>query len=56
MQTAVEELSNCRQTLKWSYAMAHFLTKDNKKQLFEDIQACVSPILKRPAFAHRAFQ
>lgn len=39
MQTAVEELSNCRQTLKWSYAMAHFLTKDNNKQLFEDIQA-----------------
>ncbi len=43
MQTAVEELSNCRQTLKWSYAMAHFLMKDNNKQLFEDIQACVSP-------------
>lgn len=44
MQTAVEELSNCRQTLKWTYAMAHFLTKDNNKQLFEDIQACAASI------------
>ena len=39
MQTAVDELTKCRRTLKWSYAMAHFLTKNNGKQMFEDIQA-----------------
>ncbi|KDQ59690.1 hypothetical protein JAAARDRAFT_68289 [Jaapia argillacea MUCL 33604] len=39
MDQAVEELTKCRRTLKWSYAMAHFLVSGNKKQMFEDIQA-----------------
>lgn len=39
MQTAVDELTKCRRTLKWSYAMAYFLTPGNQKQIFEDIQA-----------------
>lgn len=39
MQTAVDELTRCRQTLKWTYAMAHFLRKGNSKTMFEDIQA-----------------
>ena len=39
MQSAVDELNKCRQTLKWTYAMAHFLSAGNKKQMFEDIQA-----------------
>lgn len=39
MQTAVDELTKCRRTLKWSYAMAYFLVAGNQKQIFEDIQA-----------------
>ena len=39
MQTAFDELTKCRMTLKWTYAMAHFLVAGNKKHLFEDIQA-----------------
>ncbi|TDL20140.1 hypothetical protein BD410DRAFT_791225 [Rickenella mellea] len=39
MQTAVDELTRCRFTLKWTYAMAHFLAKGNQKEMFEDIQA-----------------
>jgi len=39
MQDAVQELTACRQTLKWTYAMAYFLASGSKKQIFEDIQA-----------------
>ncbi|PSR80304.1 hypothetical protein PHLCEN_2v6776 [Hermanssonia centrifuga] len=39
MQNAVNELSRCRLTLKWSYVMAYFLEQGNQKQIFEDIQA-----------------
>ncbi|KAI5120149.1 hypothetical protein M0805_003636 [Coniferiporia weirii] len=39
MQHAVNELTKCRQSLKWTYAMAHFLSSGNKKQIFEDLQA-----------------
>ncbi|KZT74024.1 putative ring-finger protein ariadne-1 [Daedalea quercina L-15889] len=39
MQTAVDELTKCRRTLKWSYAMAYFLAAGNEKQIFEDLQA-----------------
>ncbi|OBZ75510.1 E3 ubiquitin-protein ligase dbl4 [Grifola frondosa] len=39
MQNAVEELTKCRVTLKWSYAMAYCLAQGNQKQIFEDIQA-----------------
>lgn len=41
MQQAADELTACRVTLKWSYAMAYFLSTGNQKQIFEDIQACV---------------
>ncbi|KAI0781474.1 hypothetical protein BD413DRAFT_505614 [Trametes elegans] len=39
MRDAVNELMRCRSTLKWTYAMAYFLTAGNQKQIFEDIQA-----------------
>ncbi|KZT24051.1 hypothetical protein NEOLEDRAFT_1135582 [Neolentinus lepideus HHB14362 ss-1] len=39
METAVDELAKCRRTLKWTYAMAHFLAAGNKKEMFEDLQA-----------------
>ncbi|EKM56049.1 uncharacterized protein PHACADRAFT_174215 [Phanerochaete carnosa HHB-10118-sp] len=39
MQQAVDVLTACRLTLKWSYAMAYFLTPGNQKQIFEDLQA-----------------
>ena len=39
MQQAVDELTTCRVTLKWSYAMAYFLMPGNQKEIFEDLQA-----------------
>ncbi|OSX64891.1 hypothetical protein POSPLADRAFT_1044325 [Postia placenta MAD-698-R-SB12] len=39
VQNAVDELTACRLTLKWSYAMAYFLAAGNQKEMFEDIQA-----------------
>lgn len=39
MEQAVDELTKCRLTLKWSYAMAYFLAKGNDKEIFEDLQA-----------------
>jgi hypothetical protein len=41
MREAVEELSRCRQTLKWTYAMAHFLENGNDKEIFEANQMWV---------------
>ena len=38
MKKAVEELDKCRMTLKWTYAMAYYLEKNNQKDLFEDNQ------------------
>lgn len=38
MKKAVEEVDKCRQTLKWTYAMAYYLAKSNEKELFEDNQ------------------
>ncbi|CAA7260706.1 unnamed protein product [Cyclocybe aegerita] len=38
MKKAVEEVDKCRQTLKWTYAMAYYLAKGNEKELFEDNQ------------------
>ena len=35
---AVEELTRCRLTLQWTYAMAYYLEKDNQKEMFEDNQ------------------
>ncbi|KAH8100277.1 hypothetical protein BXZ70DRAFT_1008298 [Cristinia sonorae] len=39
MREAVDELTTCRVSLKWSYAMAYFLKQGNQKEIFEDIQA-----------------
>jgi len=41
MKNAVEELSRCRYTLKWTYSMAFYLKSGNTKQIFEDLQALV---------------
>lgn len=41
MKKAVDEVFKCRMTLKWTYAMAYYLDKDNQKELFEDNQRCV---------------
>ncbi|KAI9621728.1 hypothetical protein H4Q26_015494 [Puccinia striiformis f. sp. tritici PST-130] len=39
LNKAVETLSVCRTTLKWTYAMAFYLEKNNFTALFEDNQA-----------------
>lgn len=39
MQHAVDALTQCRLTLKWSYTMAFYLAQGNQKQIFEDLQA-----------------
>jgi hypothetical protein len=38
MKRAVDTLSACRATLKWTYAMAFYLKKDNATIIFEDNQ------------------
>jgi ariadne-1 len=38
MKRAVDTLSACRATLKWTYAMAYYLKKDNATIIFEDNQ------------------
>ena len=39
MQDAVERLTACRESLKWTYAMAYFLEKGSQKDIFEGNQA-----------------
>lgn len=39
IQEAVDELTRCRVSLKWSYTMAYFLNPGNQKHIFEDLQA-----------------
>ena len=41
MRDAVNELTSCRLTLKWTYAMAYYLALGNEKELFEDNQRYV---------------
>ena len=36
---ALDEIVNCRTTLRWVYAMAYYLEDGNEKQLFEYRQA-----------------
>ncbi|KLO16943.1 hypothetical protein SCHPADRAFT_901105 [Schizopora paradoxa] len=36
---AADELFKCRMTLKWTYAMAYYLQKDNEKEIFEANQS-----------------
>ncbi|KAI0088086.1 hypothetical protein BDY19DRAFT_1072510 [Irpex rosettiformis] len=38
MKKALDEVSKCRMTLKWTYAMAYYLESGNEKELFEDNQ------------------
>ena len=38
MKKAVEEVDECRMTLKWMYAISYYLAKGNGKELFEDNQ------------------
>jgi ariadne-1 len=40
LKKALDEVLRCRMTLKWTYAMAYYLEKDNAKELFEDNQRC----------------
>ena len=40
-KTALDEVFKCRMTLKWSYAMAYYLSRGNQKVIFEDNQKCV---------------
>lgn len=44
MKKAVDEVSKCRMTLKWTYAMAYYLESGNEKELFEDNQRYVTII------------
>lgn len=47
---AVETLGKVRTVLKWTYAMAFYLEKNNQTQMFEDNQKCVSfPSLPLPS-------
>jgi len=39
LKNAVDTLSACRQTLKWSYAFAFYLEKSNQTDIFESNQA-----------------
>lgn len=38
LRRAVDEVVKCRATLKWTYAMAYYLSKGNEKELYEDNQ------------------
>lgn len=38
VHNASECLQQCRQTLKWTYAFAYYLERNNQTEIFEDIQ------------------
>ncbi|KAL8841327.1 MAG: hypothetical protein Q9170_000957 [Blastenia crenularia] len=38
LQTASQTLQQCRQTLKWTYAFAYYLARNNLTEIFEDNQ------------------
>ncbi|TKY85350.1 hypothetical protein EX895_005512 [Sporisorium graminicola] len=38
LKKAVDTLTECRMTLKWTYCMAYYLARDNMTDLFEDNQ------------------
>lgn len=38
LKKAVDVVTECRMTLKWTYAMAFYLAKNNMTELFEDNQ------------------
>lgn len=39
VKKAVETVTKCRMTLKWTYAMAYYLDRNSMTELFEDNQA-----------------
>ena len=41
LKKAADTLTECRMTLKWTYAMAFYLARNNMTELFEDNQRCV---------------
>jgi hypothetical protein len=47
---AVETLGKVRTVLKWTYAMAFYLEKNNQTQMFEDNQKFVCPSPSLPPF------
>lgn len=38
LETASKALQQCRQTLKWTYAFAYYLARNNQTEIFEDNQ------------------
>jgi hypothetical protein len=38
LDTASQALQQCRQTLKWTYAFAYYLARNNLTEIFEDNQ------------------
>lgn len=38
LKDALDELTKCRMTLKWTYAFAYYLQRGNMTELFEDNQ------------------
>ncbi|RKP24720.1 hypothetical protein SYNPS1DRAFT_16757 [Syncephalis pseudoplumigaleata] len=55
LRVAVDKLYECRMTLKWTYAFAYYLTRDNQTALFEDNQRdlemaveALSELLEKP--------
>jgi ariadne-1 len=38
LETASKALQQCRQTLKWTYAFAYYLARNNQSEIFEDNQ------------------
>ncbi|KAG0017119.1 hypothetical protein BGZ80_008604 [Entomortierella chlamydospora] len=55
LKNAVDVLTSCRMTLRWTYAFAFYLVKDNMTELFEDNQRdlevaveALSELLEKP--------
>ncbi|KAF9163293.1 hypothetical protein BGX20_001374 [Mortierella sp. AD010] len=55
LKNAVDALTSCRMTLRWTYAFAFYLVKDNMTELFEDNQRdlevaveALSELLEKP--------
>ncbi|KAI8603059.1 hypothetical protein EDD21DRAFT_302846 [Dissophora ornata] len=55
LKKAVDVLTSCRMTLRWTYAFAFYLTKDNMTEMFEDNQRdlevaveALSELLEKP--------
>lgn len=51
LSKAVETLGRCRTFLKWTYAMAFYLQKNNETQMFEDNQKCALYYFSHSSFS-----